>query len=129
MITQLAQVQALGARLITGAFKATFTQVLYVETYLTPIGLELDKKAYQIAICLHSGSLYSTITQGRSTHPRQTLTPLEILKKRHTKLLRSNIQELERITVYIVATWWQPPNINIASSKEKAIYLHNQHLA
>lgn len=91
LVAQLAQVQALGARLITGAFKATSAQALNVEAYLTPIGLELDKKAHQTAARLHSGSLYSTITQGRSTHPRRTPTPLEILEKYHTKLLRNNI--------------------------------------
>ena len=113
--------------LLTGAFKATSTQALNIETYLTPIKLELDKKFHQTAARLHSGSLYSDITQGRSTHLRQTRTPLEILENRHTKLLKSSIQELERTPVYIVAPWWQPPDINIASSKEKAIHLHNQH--
>ena len=129
MVTQLAQVQARGAWLITGAFKATSTQTLNVEACLTPIRLELDKKVYQIAVCLHLGSLYSIIIQGKSTHPRQNFTTLKILEKRHIKLLGSNIQELEKTLVYIVALWWQSPNVNIASSKKKAIYLRNQHLA
>lgn len=129
MVAQLAQVQALEARLITGAFKATSTQALNFEAHLTPIGLELDKKAHQTAARLYSGCFYSTITQGRSTHPRQTPTLLEILEKRHTKFLGRNIQELEKRPVYIVAPWWQPPDVNIAISKEKAIHLHSQHLA
>ena len=92
LVMQLAQVQALGARLITGAFKATSTQTLNIETYLTPIKLELDKKVHQTAARLHSGTFYSTITQGRSTHPRRIHTPLEILelsyqapKKQHSR--------------------------------------------
>ncbi len=44
LVLQLAQLQVLGARLITGAFKATSTQALNVEAYLTTIGLEWDKK-------------------------------------------------------------------------------------
>lgn len=31
----------------------------------------------------------------------------------------ASIQKLERTPVYIVALWWQPPAINISSSKEK----------
>ena len=70
LVTQLAQVQALGARAINGALKATSVQTLNIEAYLTPIGLELDKKADQTAARLYSGPLYSTITQNRSVHPR-----------------------------------------------------------
>lgn len=62
LVMQLAQVQALEAQLITKAFKATLVQSLNIETYLTPIELELDKKVHQIAVCLYSGSFYSTIT-------------------------------------------------------------------
>ena len=129
LVMQLAQVQALGARLITGAFKATSTQALNIEAHLIPIGLELDKKTNQTAARLYSGPLYPIITQDRSTHLRRTFTPLEILEKRHTKLLGSNIQELEKKPAYIVAPWWQPPSVNIPSSKEKAINQHNQYLA
>lgn len=129
LVTQLAQVQSLGARLITKAFKATSTQVLNIQTYLTPIGLVIDKKVHQTAARLHSGSLYSIITEGRSTQPRQTPTPLEVLEKRRTKLLGSSIQELERTPVCIVAPWWQPPNLDIASSKKAVIHLHNQIVA
>lgn len=43
---------------------------------------------------------------------------LQILRKCYTKLLESNIQELKRRPVYIIAPWWQPPNVNIASSKK-----------
>lgn len=126
LVTQLVQVQSLGARLITGAFKATSTQALNIETYLTQIGLELDKKVHQTAARLYPGPLYSSITQGRSTQSRQTPTPLEDLEKRHAKLLGSSIRELERTPVYIVAPWWQLPNVNISSSKKAAIHLHNQ---
>ena len=41
----------------------------------------------------------------------------------------SKIQELEKTMVYVVASWWPPPIINIPSLKEKAIHLHNQDLA
>ena len=44
LVMQLAQVQALGARVITGAFKVTSVPALNIEAYLTPIKLELDKK-------------------------------------------------------------------------------------
>ena len=70
LVMQLAQVQALETRLITKVFKKTSTQALNIEAYLTLIGLELDKKVHQTAVCLHSGSFYSTITQNRSTHPK-----------------------------------------------------------
>lgn len=46
---QLAQVQALRTCIISGAFKATFIQVLNIDTYLILIGFKLDKKVDQIA--------------------------------------------------------------------------------
>ena len=73
LVMQLAQAQALGARLINGAFKATSAQALNVETYLAPIGLELDKKTDQTVARLCSGPLYHTLTQSRSLHLRQTI--------------------------------------------------------
>ena len=74
LVTQLAHVQALGARVITIAFKAIYVlsvPVLNIDAYLILIGLELDKKTDQIATRLCSGPLYLTITQNRSVHPRQ----------------------------------------------------------
>ena len=62
--------QALGACLITRTFKATLAQALNVEAYLTPINLELDKKADQTAVRLCFGPLYYMLTQNRSTHLR-----------------------------------------------------------
>ena len=78
---------------------------------------------------LCSGPLYHTLTQSRSTHPRRILAPLEVLEKRYAKLFGNDIHELERKPAYIVAPWWQPPTINVPTSKEKATQLHNQHLA
>lgn len=44
LVIQLAQVQALGACLITRAFKVTSTQALNIKVYLTSFGLELDRR-------------------------------------------------------------------------------------
>ncbi len=54
--------QALGTRLIIGDYKATSAQALNVEAYLTPIGLELDKKTDQTTARLCSRPLYHTLT-------------------------------------------------------------------
>ena len=102
---QLAQAQAVEAYLITGAFKATSAQALNVEAYLTPIDLELDKKADQIVARLYSGPLYHTLIQSRSTYPKQILAPLKVLEKHYAKLFGNNIHELEKKPVYIVAPW------------------------
>ncbi len=101
LVLQLAQVQALGTRLITGAFKATSAQALNVEAYLTPIGLELDKRTYQTAAHLCSGPLYRMLTKSRSTHPRRILTPLEVFEKCYAKLFGNNIREVESKPAYM----------------------------
>ncbi len=80
LVLKLIQVPTLGARLITGAYKATTSQALNVKAYLTTIGLELNKRTDQTAARLYSGPLYLTVTQSRSTHPRRILTPFEVLK-------------------------------------------------
>ncbi len=129
LVTQLVQAQATGARLITGAFKATSAQALNIEAHLTPIDLELDKKTIQAAARLFSGPLYHILTQGRSTHVKRTLTPLETLEKYYVKFVGSNIDELETRPAYIVPPWWCSPSIIIPSSKERATQLHDQCLA
>ncbi len=121
--------QALGARLITGVYKATSAQALNVEAYLTPIGLELDKRTDQTAARLCSGPLYRTLTQSRCTHPKRIFTPLEVFEKRYAKLFGNNIREIESKPAYIVAPWWQPPTIDIPNSEKGATQLHNQYLA
>ena len=105
LVTQLAQVQALEARVITRAFKTTSVQALNIEAYLIPIRLELDKKTNQTAARLCWGFFYSTITQNRSVHPKQLPTPLETLEKRHIKLWESSISELEKKPAYITSSW------------------------
>lgn len=129
LVTQLVQAQATGARLVTGAFKATSSQVLNIEAHLTPINLELDKKTVQTAARLFSGPLYQTVTQSRSTCVRRTSAPLEILEKGYIKIVGSSIEELEKRPSYIVPPWWCPPSTNIPSSKERAAQLHDERLA
>ncbi len=126
LVMQLVQAQAMGARLITEVFKATSAQALNIEAYLTPIDLELDKKIIQTAARLFSGPLYHTLTQGRSTHVKQTLTRLETLEKYYVKFFGSKIDELESRPAYFVPPWWCFPSINILSSKETATQLHDQ---
>lgn len=57
----------------------------------------------KIAAQLYLGLFYLTITQNKLVHPKQLFTPLEILKKRHIKLLKNNISKLEKKPAYITA--------------------------
>lgn len=59
------------------------------------------------------------------------LHPVQVMIRKYQQFQAyvHDYSRLERTPVYIVAPWWQPPDINISSSKEKAIHLHNQHLA
>ncbi len=113
-------------RLITGAFKATSAQALNIEAHLTHIDLELDKKTIQTAARFFSGPLYHTLTQGRFTHVKRALTPLENLEKYYVKFVGSNIDKLKRSPAYIVPPWWCFTSIIISSSKERATQLHDQ---
>ncbi len=61
LVTQLVQAQATGVRPITGEFKVTSAQALNIESHLTTIHLELDKKKIQTAARLFSGPLYHTL--------------------------------------------------------------------
>lgn len=125
LVTQLVQVWALRARVITEVFKATFVSSLNIEAYLTLIRLKLDKKADQIVARLYSSFFYSTITRNKLVHPRQLFTPLETLKKCHIRLLGISISKLEKRPAYITAPWWKPSAINISCSKNQAICLYN----
>lgn len=105
LVAQLVQAQAIGARLITGAFKATSAQALNIEAHLTPINLELDKKMIHTAARLFSGPLSYLITQSRSTQVKRTSSPLETLEKYYTKLVCSKIEELKKKLAYIMPPW------------------------
>ncbi len=105
LVMQLVQAQATGARIITRKFKSTAAKALNIEAHLTSIDLELDKKTIQTVARLFSGPLYHTLTQGRSTHVNQTLTPLETLEKHYRKSVGSNIDELEGGPAYIMPPW------------------------
>lgn len=93
---QLAQVQVVGARLITELIKATSIQALNIKAYLTHISLELDKEIDQIAICVYSGLLYHMVVKGRYTHLRRIFILLDVLKKQRLKLFDDNICKLEK---------------------------------
>lgn len=57
------------------------------------------------------------------------MTLLKILEYHYIKLLENSILELKKRLAYIIVIWWQPLAINISSTKEQGIHLHNQHLA
>lgn len=85
----------MGARLLGGEFKENLTQALNFEAYLTHIDLELHETMDHAEAAFHSGPLYHTLTESRSTHSRRIFTPLGILQKRYAKLFTNKTDELK----------------------------------
>lgn len=84
----------MGARLITGAFKATSAQALNIEAHLTHIGLELGKKTDQQQLAYTPG-LYIIRSLKLIYASKMNPYPLEVLEKRYTKVFGNNIHKLE----------------------------------
>lgn len=113
LVTQSAQAQILREYLITELFKVTLTQILYIQAYLTLLGLKLDQKTDYMGVCLHFRPFYHILTQGRFKGPKQIQTSFEFLKKWHQKHFFNNICKLIRKPANIIASWLQLPCISI----------------
>lgn len=87
--------------LITRVFKVILVKALNVEAYLTLIGLKLNKKTNQIAICLYSNLLYHTFSQSQFIYLGQIFTPFKILEKHYAKFFDNKIRKLTSKPAYI----------------------------
>lgn len=116
-------VQSKAAGIVTGAFKATSTPALDIEAYLMPMKQQLDQLAKESAMRVAESTIYESMINLRSKRKNQAQSPLE---KTTARLVKDGIymKKLEKKIHFAVSPWWQPPLINILSTKELALKSH-----
>jgi len=137
VIEWLKSIQYQGLKLVAGAYKATSTAALEVETYTKPIPQQLEKQLFGTAMRIRTSTMHQSVEDIRNPRRRRiartawqqanwTWSPLE--KVEH--YLRSRIrhiteQNIEPQKAYITTPWWQPPEIRIALSKGLGMQEHD----
>ena len=126
----LEDVQRHAALRITGAFKATSSEALDVESHLLPLKLTLESKCLTTTARLATSPAYHDVIAPRTAKEYQRRTrkpkaedhksPLE----RHEDVFEREIgslRTLERFQPFTASPDWDPPPATIAETKEEAI--------
>jgi ribonuclease HI len=122
LVTLLDSIQAKAARIIGGAFKATSTPALNVETHLLPMKQQLWKEKSLALVRMLSSITPLKIKMKKSKTARagSRRTPLQSLFQELVKHAKVDLETLEKIPPTIAPPWWLPPKISIHETKEKA---------
>ncbi len=127
ILKSLQTIQGQASRRITWAFKATSLPALDIETFLLPIGLELDKFASDSLLQIVSGQLYETIINNSpKLAPFKQLSSLESLTRQFEERSGLSIVDLEKTVPFIAPPWWIPTKTTIAPNKSEAKQNHDQ---
>ncbi|KAF4248432.1 hypothetical protein CNMCM8980_005985 [Aspergillus fumigatiaffinis] len=131
----LNQIHRRAVRAITGAFRATATAAMNIETHLLPMRQLLEKQLMESLLMVQTSKAADLIRKARSDETGQGRTnggwrpwdwsPLEKISELVAqKLGRASLDGLESIQPYIIAPYWTPPDVTIDESAEKAIEQH-----
>ncbi|KJK76179.1 hypothetical protein H634G_08585 [Metarhizium anisopliae BRIP 53293] len=128
-LVNLQSLQARAARLISGAFKATSTPALDIETHLLPIEHQIWKHNIECLgrIGLGEQDLREEEPQHGANGQRirkTRMSPRKAIQKAIQDEQGFNIKRLEVITPHFVPPWWTSPKTFIEESAEKAQERH-----
>jgi ribonuclease HI len=119
---ELAKIQRLGCKLLTGAFKCTATDLLDIHAFLPPLDLRLEVTYYREALRLaslpKSHSLHPIVKSSARRQPRSHLSPIHLIFKIHP-IQPDHIETLDPVRCH---PSWQPLHTHhIAANREDAI--------
>ena len=128
-LVNLQSLQARAARLISGAFKATSTPALDIETHLLPIEHQIWKHNIECLgrIGLGEQDLREEEPQHGANGQRirkTRMSPRKAIQKAIQDEQGFNVKGLEVITPHVVPPWWTSPKTFIEESAEKAQKRH-----
>ena len=124
-----------------GAFRATATAALNIETHQLPMQCLLEKQALEALTRIETSQSGDQVRRARGGeaigcgHIRPGWRPLEwsplekISELAMRRLGQITFQDLERIQPYITAPYWSPPEVVIAEDTENVIIEHNAIMA
>jgi ribonuclease HI/exonuclease III len=124
----LSSIQKEALRVVTGAWRNTALAALEIETNTTPIHLYLQQRNENALHRIRGSETYTVITQDRNVGTgKRKKTPLQLIEQQciiRNPLTGQEREEIEPIITNLASPWWEPPDTNVASSKEGAIRLH-----
>ena len=132
---KLQSMQGKCLRVITGAYKATSTEALEIETFTPPLDLFTEHtvaRATTRLLTTRTRDAYEAATtrirsQARGRRGRAARAPITPAVSRQRWLV-SQVGEITRLELrqpYIVPPWSPLPAVEIAPSKEEAVRLHD----
>jgi len=131
---KLRSVQGRALRQITGAYRATSTEALQVETNTAPIDIHLRKLVQRSITNMDSRKsgevveaavrrIRNDLTPKRGRKPKLRKTPLQLKRKWMEGTLGQT--KMNRSHPYTATPWSEPPKVVIAANKKMSIRQHN----
>jgi ribonuclease HI len=131
LVNKLQSIQGKCLRIAAGAYRATATEALEVETFTPPIDLYMETQVARTTLRLRSCKSRAVEEhakrriglderRGRGRPPKPPPTPGE-LRLRWVENQVGDVSNLEERQPYIRPPWYSPPQITIDGTKEEAI--------
>jgi len=129
----LTKIQKRAAALIAGAFRSTAGTALDIELFIPPVQQQIEWLNGLALTRIMGSPVESRIMESRThqNQPHKLWSPLQQLQQQFTQvfdtlhLQHEYIQSMEKVTPFVVAPWWEPPEVQIAESKEDALKNHD----
>jgi ribonuclease HI len=132
----LNQIHRRAARAITGAFRATATTAMNIETHLLPMQQLLEKRLMESLLMVQTSKAADLIRKAHSDEIKGQgyisrcwrpwdWSPLQRIRELFSqKLEGKRLEDLESIHPFIVAPYWTPPEVVIDENAEIAMKQH-----
>jgi hypothetical protein len=132
----LNQIHRRAVRAITGAFRATATAAMNIETHLLPMQQLLEKRLMESFLLVQTSTAADLIRKARSDEIKGQgymsrcwrpwdWSPLQRISELVSQKLDGNrLEDLESIQPFIAAPYWTPPEVIIDRNAEMAMEQH-----
>ena len=123
VLRRLQSLQGRGARVMSGAYRATSLPALDVEMHLLPVEQQIWKHNIEAMSRIYAPAPRPSRlrpTQGR----RRKATPSEAIIKTIEDRNGPDIQTQELIEPFVAPPWWQGPRVHIEGTADKARQKH-----
>uniref|UniRef100_A0A8H7K1V6 Reverse transcriptase domain-containing protein n=1 Tax=Bionectria ochroleuca TaxID=29856 RepID=A0A8H7K1V6_BIOOC len=118
-LATLESLQARAARMISGAFRATSSPALDVETHLLPMEHQIWKHNLEALIRLGPA-------KSEPMKARQKISPRDAIQRVLDGRQGPSLKEQESIPPYITPPWWRGPKTYIEETADRAVARHHE---
>ncbi|KAJ3453426.1 hypothetical protein MRS44_017673 [Fusarium solani] len=126
VLRKLQSLQARGARVIGGAYRATSIPALNIETYLLPIEEQILK--HNIDALGRIGPAQRSLPESAGNRQKRK-SPRQAIEQTIRDLKGPNIRQQEQASAYITPPWWRGPRCSIEGNTKAAKQKHLEQLS